>query len=301
MTRIRSPISIRVWQIRVWRSNTRTRQLFGGRLSGGRAGFVLDWLHKANNKLLSYYFIVLFFVLWQVAPVVGWANPIFIPPLSKVLNALWTLTQSGAIFVDISVSLERVFVGFSIAIIVGLPLGFILGGWLPPVEKFLQPLMNLCAQINIVTLLPLFIVLFGVGEGGKYGVIFWASFWPILFTTMAGVKQVDPLLIKCARSMGANGITIFFKIILPGAALQIFAGIKIGATMAFMLLIGAEMLGSNAGLGWLIRNSEDNWQIPRLYVGLLTIAVVGLIINYFFEWLESTLITWREAMPEATK
>ncbi len=262
---------------------------------------MLDWLRKTNNKLLSYYFIVLFFILWQVAPEVGWANPIFIPPLSKVLDALWDLTQSGALFIDISVSLERVFVGFCIAIIAGLPLGFILGGWLPGAAEFLQPLMNLCAQINIITLLPLFIVLFGVGEGGKYGVIFWASFWPILFTTMEGVRQVDPLLIKCARSMGVNGVTIFFKVILPGAALQIFAGIKMGATMAFMLLIAAELLGSNAGLGWLIRNSEDNWQVPRLFAGLLTIAVIGLIINYSLEWLEGTLITWREAMPEAAK
>jgi NitT/TauT family transport system permease protein len=118
---------------------------------------------------------------------------------------------------------------------------------------------------------------------------------------MEGVKQVDPLLIKCARSMGVNGVAIFFKVILPGAALQIFAGIKMGATMAFMLLIAAELLGSNAGLGWLIRNSEDNWQIPRLFAGLLTIAVIGLIINYSLEWLESTFITWREAMPEATR
>lgn len=255
---------------------------------------MLHWLRTTNKKFKSYYFIVLFFILWQVAPTAGWADPKFVPSLSTVLATLWLLIQNGDMFVHVSVSLERVFIGLFIATVVGLPVGFILGGWLPKVAKYLEPLMNLCAQINTMTLLPLFLILFGVGEGGKYSIIFWASFWPILFTTMAGVKQVDPLLIKCARAMGVNGFTIFFKVFLPGAALQIFTGIKTGTTMAFMLLIGAELLGANMGLGWLIRNSEDNWQIPRLYVGILSIAVIGLLINYALEWLEDTLITWRE-------
>lgn len=259
---------------------------------------MLDWLRKTNSKLISCYFIALFFLVWQVAPSVGWANPKFIPPLSRVLEEGWKLVKNGDMFVHIAVSLERVFVGLFIAIALGLPLGFVLGGWLPRVAKFLQPLMNMCAQINTMTLLPLFIILFGVGEGGKYSVIFWASFWPVLFTTMEGVKQVDPLLIKCARTMGVNGVTIFFKVILPGAALQIFTGIKMGTTMAFMLLIGAELLGANMGLGWLIRNSEDNWQIPRLFTGLFTIASVGVIINYALEWLEKNIITWRETAQE---
>lgn len=261
---------------------------------------MLKWLYQLNNKLLPYYFIILFFGLWQVAPTIGWANPKFIPPLSQVLETGWKLILNGDMFVHISVSLERVFIGLFIAIVIGLPLGFILGGWLPRVAKFLQPLMNLCAQINTMTLLPLFIILFGVGEGGKYSVIFWASFWPILFTTLEGVRQVDPLLIKCARSMGVNGFTIFFKVILPGAALQIFTGIRIGTTMAFMLLIAAEFLGANMGLGWLIRNSEDNWQIPRLFLGLFSIALVGMIINYSLEWLEKNLITWRDTTPGIT-
>ncbi|MEA4924602.1 MAG: ABC transporter permease [Syntrophomonadaceae bacterium] len=259
---------------------------------------MLNWARAMNNKLISYYFIILFFILWQVAPTVGWANPKFIPPLSKVLGAGWDLVKNGDMFIHISVSLERVFIGLFMATLIGLPMGFILGGWLPRTAKFLQPLMNLFAQINTMTLLPLFIILFGVGEGGKYSVIFWASFWPILFTTMEGVKQVDPILIKCARSMGVNGITIFLKVILPGAALQIFTGIKTGTTMAFMLLIAAEFLGANMGLGWLIRNSEDNWQIPRLFLGLLSIAVIGMIINYSLEWLERNVITWRETTPE---
>jgi len=99
--------------------------------------------------------------------------------------------------------------------------------------------------------------------------------------------------------MGVNGFTIFYKVFLPGAALQICTGIRTGITMAFMLLIGAELLGANMGLGWLIHNSEANWQIPRLYMGILSIAVIGLVINYSLEWLEDALIIWREVPPDS--
>lgn len=255
-------------------------------------------LRRIHDGLIGYYFILLFFVLWQAAPTAGWADPRFVPPFSRVMQSGWELVRSGEMFIHISISLERVFAGLLLAILAGIPLGFLLGGWLPGLARFLNPLMNLCAQINTIVLLPLFIILFGVGEGGKLGVIFWASFWPILFTTMAGIRQVDPLIVKCARSMGVGGPTIFFKVILPGAALQIFAGVRTGATMAFIMLIGAEMLGANMGLGWLIRNAEENWLVPRLFLGLFAIAVIGLMINYSLEWLEKTLITWREPLPE---
>jgi len=86
---------------------------------------MLHWVRATNSKLISSYFIILFFILWQVAPTVGWANPKFVPPLSKVLAAGWDLVQNGDLFVHISVSLERVFIGLFMAIIVGLPLGFI--------------------------------------------------------------------------------------------------------------------------------------------------------------------------------
>ncbi len=259
---------------------------------------MIHWFRRINRKFMSYYFIALFFVLWEIAPKVGWANPRFVPPLSKVLLEGWKLIKNGDLFIHISISLQRTFLGFLLATAVALPMGFILGGWLPRVAKFLKPLMNLFAQINSMTLFPLFLLLFGLGEGGKISIIFWASFWPVLFTTLAGVQQVDPILIKCARSMGTNGVTVFLKVVLPGAALQIFTGIRTGVTMAFMMLIGAEVMGANMGLGWLVHNSEANWLIPRLYTGLLTIAVIGLIINYTLEWLESSIITWREAAPD---
>lgn len=252
------------------------------------------WFKNVNKALVSFYAIIVFFILWETAADMKWIDTQFVPALSTVVADLWKLILNGQLFIHIATSLQRTFLGFGLAAAIALPLGFILGGWIPSVARFLNPLLNSLSQINAFTLFPLFLILLGIGEKSKIGVILWAALWPVLFTTIAGVQQVDPLLIKAARAMGAGGIKIFFQVILPGAATKLAAGIKTGMTMAFMMLIGAETMGAEAGLGWLIQNSKKNYNIPRVYAGLITIAVIGLIVSYLLDWLEKNVITWKE-------
>lgn len=256
---------------------------------------------KIGNAITEYIVIGLFFLLWEIGPRLGWADPQFIPPLSQVLAVVWQLAVTGELFIHITISLQRTLLGFLLAVLIAVPMGFILGGWAPGLARFLMPLMNSFSQINAFTLFPLFIVLFGIGELGKVCIIFWTTLWPVLFTTMAGVQQVDPLLVKSARSMGATGMTIFFKVILPGALISIFSGIRMGLTMAFIMLIGAEMIGADMGLGWMIHNSEVNNAIPRLYSAVVMIAVLGMALNSFVHWLEDNIIVWKEPEGEQSQ
>lgn len=251
-------------------------------------------LKSLQKKLVNVYGIIGFFILWESAARLNWIDVQFVPAFSTVLQEGFKMILTGELFIHIATSLQRVFLGFSLAIIIAVPLGFVLGGWIPSAVKFLNPLFVNLSQINAFTLFPLFIILFGIGEPAKISIIFWSVIWPVLFTTMAGVQQVDPLLIKAARAMGASGAEIFLKVILPGAATRIFTGIKTGATMAFMMLIGAEMIGAEAGLGWIIFNSQKNYAIPRLYVGIVAIAILGLVIAYLLEEVERNVITWKE-------
>jgi NitT/TauT family transport system permease protein len=255
---------------------------------------MLSVLRKVNKKLLSYYALVVFFALWEIAPKAGWADGQFLPPLSKVLVTGWQRILMGEIFISIAVSLQRTLIGFVLAIAIGIPLGFVLGGSLPKAAKFFNPLFTALSQVNPVTLIPVFIIIFGIGEQGKIAIIFWASIWPILFTTVAGVQQLDRIYIRAAKSMGANSVTIFFKVILPGASPSICQGMKTGLTMAFMMLIAAESIGADSGLGWIIHNSALNNTIPRMYAAILIIAIIGLLLNYVLEWLEKNLISWRQ-------
>ncbi len=251
-------------------------------------------LLELNNKLLGCYGIIGFLLLWQAAPALKWVDPQFIPPPSEVLKASWELIAAGDLYIHAAVSLQRTLLGLLGAIFTAIPLGFVLGGMFPKISKFLNPLLQLLGQINAFSLFPIFIMLFGIKEVGKLSVIYWSSVWPIFFTTLAGVKNSDPLLIKSVRSMGVSKLDIFFKVILPGAAPSIFTGFRMGASTAFLMLIAAEMLGSSAGLGWLVHNSNMNNAIPRLFVAIVSIALLGMGINLLLFKLEKTFVRWKE-------
>lgn len=249
-------------------------------------------LSAINKKLSVFYIMAAILVLWEVAPRVGWVNKFFLPSFSTVIAQAWKVTLPLLLF-DIFISLERIFIVLAIAVVIAIPLGFILAGALPKVARFLNSLMSFLSQIPPFILFPIFVVVFGVGERGIYTVIIWSIFWPVLFTTIEGTKQIDPLLIKCAKSMNTNKIQMFFKVIIPGTFPSIMTGTRAGMTMGFMMLIGAESLGTSAGLGFMVTNSQQMAIVPRIYLAALLVALVGLAVNYLFEWIEKRVVVWK--------
>ena len=238
--------------------------------------------------------LVLFFAFWEIAPRVGIADHQFIPTLSEVLDTMWKLILTGELFSHISVSLWRALMGFLMAAAVAIPIGFLLGGWFKTLEEFINPLLKVLAQVNPFSVFPVIILLFGIGEVAKVAIIFWVCIWPMIFNTVNGVRNIDPLLIKAARAMGTPKFSMFWKVVLPGAAPTIFTGIKMGAGNSFFMLIAAEMIGATRGLGWLVLNSEINYQIKRLFAAVVTIAVLGILISNLIGLIEKKLIIWKE-------
>ena len=255
---------------------------------------IKDKILALNGKMMDYYGFVLFFAVWQIGPSLGWIDAQFIPPPSDILVAAWEISVTGDLFIHIAITLSRILEGLLLAIVVAVPLAFILAGWFPGLTTFLNPLLQILGQVNAFSLFPIFILAFGVGEVAKIAIIFWSTIWPVFFNTVAGVNNVDPLLIKSTRSMGAGMSTLFFKVVLPGAARAIFTGLQMGARTSCLMIIAAEMLGASAGLGWLIYNASNNFFIPRLFVGVLAIAVVGYAINQLIVLIESHVIVWKE-------
>ncbi len=149
--------------------------------------------------------------------------------------------------------------------------------------------------MSAIALFPVFILFFGIGELSKVVIIFWAALWPILLNTVAGVKGVDPVLVRSARSMGARSGTLFRKVILPAAAPSIFTGVRLGAAYAFMVLVAAEMIGANAGLGFLVLNSQEVFAIPRMYAAIVALAAFGLAVNNALLVAERRATAWRDA------
>ena len=251
-----------------------------------------------SSKFLKFFrksiALIVFFIFWEIAPRVGIADPQFIPTVSKILITIWQLAATGELFIHIIVSLERAMAGFALAAALAIPLGFLLGGWFKTFEEILDPFLQVMGQVNPFSLFPVFILLFGIGEVAKIAIIFWVCIWPILSNTISGVKSIDPLLVKSARSMGASKKVLFWKVVLPGAAPAIFTGIRMGAGISFFMLIAAEMIGASAGLGWLVLNSEVNYQIPKLFAATVTIALLGILITNLLGLIEKKLITWKE-------
>jgi NitT/TauT family transport system permease protein len=265
-------------------------------LAAARRWYLPEAVAAINDRLLDWYGLVLLLVLWEVGPRRGWIDIQFFPPPSQIIAEGVKMASRGELLVQITASLVRLVQGLTAALAVGIPAGFLLGGWFPRLTHFLRPLLRLLGQINAFSLFPLFVLFFGIGELAKFAIIFWSCIWPILFTTISGVQNVDPLFVKVARSMGCGRLTLFTRVLFPGALPSIFTGIRLGATVAFLMLIAAEMIGANAGLGWLVHNSSTNYVIPRLYLAAALIAILGLGMNTLIHFLEARVITWRQSV-----
>lgn len=245
---------------------------------------------QITNAILKSLILLAILLLWEIGPRLGWADPRFLPPFSEVLMTIHHLAMDGSLFIHLIVSLWRVVLGLALAVLIGLPLGLVLGGWLTGLEKTLRPLIRILGQVNPISLMPVFMVFFGIGEPVKIVIVAWVCVWPILFHTITGIRTVDPLLIKSALSMGLSRFGLIYKVLLPGALPTVFVGLRIGTSLAFFLLIAAEMLGASSGLGWLVHYSG----VSGLYAGGTLIILLGVAVNKLLLRLEKGLFVWKE-------
>jgi NitT/TauT family transport system permease protein len=231
-------------------------------------------------------------VVWEVFPRLGLVDATFLPPLSEVLVAWWQLVQSGELLDHAQASLGRSLAGFGLAVVAAIPLGLLIG-WYKPAATLLTPLLEVFRNTAALALLPVFVLILGLGETSKIAIIFYACSWPILLNTVSGVRTVDPLLIKSARSLGLGPLRLFQKVVLPAAVPTIFTGIRLAGAYSILILIAAEMVGAKAGLGYLINYAQYNFAVPDMYAGIITISAIGLVVNQILIITERRFSTWR--------
>jgi NitT/TauT family transport system permease protein len=239
--------------------------------------------------------LLVLLALWEAIPRLGLADPTFLPPFSEVIAAGWQLAQSGELYDDVAASLLRALSGFLISVVLIVPLGLAVG-WYARLGDLLNQFIEVCRNTAPLALLPVFILLLGIGELSKVTMVVYSCAWPLLLNTIAAVKQVDPLLIKSARTMGASPQQLFRMVILPAALPTIFVGIRLASAAAMLVLVASEMVGAKAGLGYLIIYSQYSFLIPQMYFGILGITVIGLGFNAVLEALERRLMRWKAAV-----
>jgi len=217
--------------------------------------------------------IVLFLLLWEALPRLGIVSDAYLSPPSAVVAAIGQLLDNGQLWKHVAASLQRSLWGLVLASSAGVVLGLLVGGF-KRLAAIVDPVLQLFRQTSAFALFPVFILFLGIGELSKVAIIFWASFWPVLLSTVSGVKQVDRLLVNSALSMGASRRFIFFKVVLPASLPSIFTGVRLAGAYSITALVAAEMIGAHSGLGFLALNSQETFQIPTMYAGILMLAVL---------------------------
>lgn len=254
------------------------------------SGKSFSFLAKAFKKSIV---LILFVMVWELAPQLGLVDKTFLPPFSEVIRAWYHLLITGEIWRHFEASILRSLFGFALALIIAIPLGLLIG-WYPLARELFTPILELFRNTAALALLPVFILLLGIGEVSKISIVLYACTWPVLLNTISAVKSVDPLLIKSARSMNISSFKLFYKVILPASVPTIFTGIRMAGTGAILVLIAAEMIGAKAGLGYFITYSQYNFLIAEMYAGIITIALLGLLINYGLSGAERYFSRWKQ-------
>ena len=255
-----------------------------------RTAFLLRREHRVVRALA----LVGILALWELGTRVGWVPALFLPSPVGVLQDLIEMTRSGQLFIHVAASVRRLLAGFVVGAGAGISVGVAVG-FFSLAEAVGQPLIAATFPIPKIALLPLLILWLGIGEASKVTVIALGVFFPMAINTYTGVRQADPLLIRAAVSFGAGRWSVIRKVVLPSALPMVFAGLKLGAGTALLLLVAAEMIGAESGIGFLVLQAGNLMETTRLMVGIVVLSLLGLLSHWSLTWLERLIIPWRQA------
>jgi ABC-type nitrate/sulfonate/bicarbonate transport system permease component len=219
-------------------------------------------------------FLALWSVLAGLVVVLRLFNPIFLPGPWLVLGSLVELAAKGQLWIHVAATLQRVAIGCGTGAALGVTLG-LAAGHLAPVRNLVEPLVEMLRPIPPLAMLPMFIVWVGIGEASKIGFITYATFFPIFLTTVTGVRQIDPLLLRAARSLGARGLPLFTRVILPAALPDILTGLRLGVALAFFVIVISEFIGAEHGLGYLINDGRNFFLVPQMLGAAVVLGLLG--------------------------
>ena len=232
-------------------------------------------------------------LLWEIAAQAGWIDTRFFPSPSSIFGSLTRMLLDGELWTHISISLQRIIIGFLMGAIPGVALGLLMGTQ-PMVRAALEPLVHATFPIPKIAVLPLLMLIFGLGEGSKYAVIAVTVIYMALINAYEGVRDIPPIYMDVGHNYGANRWLMFWDVALPGAMPQIIAGLRISMGVSLLVIVAAEFVGARSGIGFLIWNSWQIFEVERMYVGLAISAVLGIISAGLFNWIEKIAVPWRK-------
>lgn len=247
---------------------------------------------KTYPSWVSVLAIVTLLCIWEAICQNNLVSALFLPAPSQIIVSLFLMISDGEIGSSLAASLYRILMGFAVGSILGLAVGLVTGTS-ALADKIGNPIVNALYPIPKIALLPLFILWLGIGELSKITIIALGVFFPVAMNTYSGVKNVDPLLIKVAVSFNASWWKTMQSVVLPNALPMIFAGLRLAAGTSLLLLVAAEMIAAQEGIGALILHYGDLMITERLMAGVIVLSLLGLVFNLLLQWLEKKVILWK--------
>ena len=250
-----------------------------------------NW-QKSYPNWVSIVSILCLLAIWELICQSGVVSSLFLPAPTAIISALLQMIADGEIGVSLAASLYRILAGFFIGSLIGLTVGLVTGTS-ALMDKIGTPIVNAIYPIPKIALLPLFILWLGIGELSKVTIIALGVFFPVAMNTYSGVKNVDTLLLKVAASFNASWWMTMKSVVLPNALPMIFAGLRLAAGTSLLLLVAAEMIAAQVGIGALILHYGDLMITDRLMAGVIVLSLLGLVFNLILQFLERKAIPWK--------
>ena len=247
---------------------------------------------KRRDRIISVASPLGLLLAWELAAQAGFIDVRFFPAPSSIIQTLIDMAKAGELAENVLITLQRIALGFMLGGVPAIVIGVAMGLW-RPVRALVDPLIVATYPIPKSSLMPLILLIFGLGEMSKVVMVAIGVFYPMAINATAGVLQINKIYLDVGKSFKASPWDMFRTIALPGALPFIMTGVKLGAGLALILIAVAEMVGAKSGIGYLIWSAWETFAVKKMYVGLLVVAVIGFAISLILNEVERLVIRWK--------
>ncbi len=254
-----------------------------GRRIGGLGLWLLPWV-----GLIA---------LWYAVRSSSLIRPGLVPAPHEVAADFWMLATTKGLWFDVAMSSGRVLAGLFLGIALAVPVGFLLG-WYRPVGRLFDPVINFFRALPPIALIPLVIVYFGIGEPAKVIILFYAAFFSGVIVMYEGIAQLNPLFVRVARTLGAHDGEIFRFVIVPLAVPHVLTALRVALGVTWATLVASELVAAQRGLGAVIQNASNYFQMKTIYAGIVCIGVIALLMDAALRSFSIRVLAWQERIAE---
>ena len=249
-------------------------------------------LNKVRDKLIGFILPVILFIIWDVSTRLNLVPDTLVASPWQIGSIFIDGFRDGSLLFNLKITLGRVVAGFAVGTLAGFVVGCALG-LSKTADRYVGPLFHALRQIPLFGWMPLLILWLGVGEAFKLVLIAIGAFYPMILNTYKGIKEVPPDLVEVARVFEYNKLKLVRKITLPSALPAIFTGMRLGLSLSWMSVVGAEFIASNTGIGYMMAFARSLFQLDIVMMGLITVGVSGLVMDYILKSIETHCLSWR--------